>query len=85
MSNLYKSDGSIVEMFSAISTAAKARKPHGARSNLVQTHAYTNAGTETWMESGFLFRRTKSWITSFKFDYKVEITGTATAFYAFCH
>lgn len=87
MSNLYRIDGSVIPISGGdggVAIAANAKKAHGTRTNLVQTHGYTDAGATTWMESGFHFRRTKSWITSFKFDFKIEITGTATAFYAKC-
>lgn len=89
---LYRTDGTSVEVeeeggsggeTTAIADAAKAIKPKGARSNIVQTHAYTSPGSVTWMESGLLFKRTKA-KTSFTFNWSVEATGNATAFYIKC-
>lgn len=85
--SLYKIDGSGIQIsnvaFAEASNAAKIaqtakfEKPWGARSNIIQTNEYSSPGTERWLESGLLFRRTSP-ATSFTFSWSVNITGTAT-------
>lgn len=86
---LYKIDGTEIEVGgdtpeptptpSVIAVAAKAKKAHGARTNIVQTHGYdpNYSGDIRWMESGLLFKRTKQ-ITSFTFTWSINVTGGAT-------
>lgn len=92
---LYKIDGTEIEVgggdtpeptpTSVIAVAAKAKKAHGARTNIVQTHGYdpNYSGDIRWMESGLLFKRTKD-RTSFTFTWKVEITGGASQVVMMC-
>lgn len=90
MSTLYKIDGTEIDVGGDTpeptpveSVTEVAECVRGARTNLVQTQAYTNAGTERWLETGLRFKRTKN-VTSFAFSYKLNITGGATKVYVMC-
>lgn len=52
------------------------------RSNVVHETAYANAGTETWFETGLTFNNPQK-LTSFELTYTIEITGSATTFFAY--